>query len=182
MTRSQLQPGPATDHYHLTLGVDGSPIAVFSRSVMLDDDQIKALPSEPIEVVPAPGEGRAIRWLAGYVEIDWVAAYDEPADPAYLQLFYLPPAPDVPKEASGLLAWFPSSPSLQRQGQFPMLATWNGTEGYLQTNLAASVVPLHENLPLAIHDRYNGIEDLTGGDPANTLRVTVWYGVVELDG
>jgi hypothetical protein len=151
---------------------------VYSRTVTLTDAQIKALPSTPIELVPAPGAGKIVVWLAAHLLLDATGGAYVLADGGELwQLCYIGGA-ELPHEASGFVK--PGSIANTGWATFPPLTAYNGTEGYLQRGIPFGTSARFVNRALAIADIYNGVDDYTGGDASNTMDVTVLYAVVDV--
>ena len=148
---------------------------VFSVTVPLTNAQIKALPTTPVVLVSAPGPGKKIVPITIDVSLDNQAgAYDgSSSGERFWQLVYMT-SPN-PSEASGLFGLNALAVAGTWAGSIPPLATFNGTEGYLMGTLtgAESI----ENTALAIADIYNGVDDYTGGNDANTGSVTLLYTV-----
>jgi hypothetical protein len=157
------------------ISVGGS--SVLSATVTLDNDQIKALPTTAVEIIAAPGIGKMIKLIAGQIRGDtWVAPYTN-------------------TEQSGLVlmnsdGWYLSSPMIAgvlggdpspRYDDFLIPNTAVSgvahVSGYAFTG--GDAIDLTENLPVQIKDDFNG-SDYTGGNAANTLKVTVYYVVVDL--
>jgi hypothetical protein len=151
---------------------------VLSRTVTLTNAQILALPTTPVEIVPAPGAGKILHWATAMVVLDATAgAYTFNAGAlAFWQLFYVGGA--FPKEGSGFLVP-PEAVAEKRIGWFPIFANENDAEGYLQAPTLTMETD-YEGQALAIADKYNGRADYTGGNPANSMKVTVLYTVVDL--
>lgn len=62
---------------------------------------------------------------------------------------------------------------------FPVHADYDDTNSVVVTGLNRSVAEI-ENKALQIADVFNGVADYGGGNAANTLKVTVWYAVVDV--
>lgn len=157
-------------------GANMAEQAIFSETKVLGDADILTLPSKPVEVVPAPGAGKAIRWLSAHLKFDT-------SDGAYVfdqgatwQLLV------GSQEDSGLV-----SPLLgvgEEEGEHLFLVPpfygigAGGFGGYLTTS--EKFLAGYVDQPLMIADVYNGVSDYTGGGAANTLAVTVIYTIVDL--
>jgi hypothetical protein len=158
-------------------------ITVRKKSVTLTDAHIKALPTTPIEIVPAPGAGKVIQYLGGtivvaleadYTDIDdgsamffgvatnVVSAYvldDSGASPAQVNLSNL-----LAGSGDGVLFVPPYSDFASGWG---LVAA--GQSGV--TNVA--------NQPLTLRLDF-GTGNLTGGDATNTMKVTVLYTIIDV--
>lgn len=150
------------------------------KVVTLNDAEFRALPSTPFEIVPAQGPGTIIRWLGAWIVLDNSAgAYNGPSKSgAYLQVVHL--ASPFPIETSGFI-WL-DAPMQQAgiwSGTFPPFGGYNSSDGYLYhqpSNIGTAI----QNVGLAIADVYNGQANYVGGDPSNTLQVSMLYAIVRL--
>lgn len=146
----------------------GSPFA--TTITTLDNDEIKALPTTPIMVIPAPGDGLAIAWI-------WATAILNTVNGAYTvdlgstwQLII------GTQENSGLVQ---PSAALNAAGikyfQFPPFFGIGAGDfaGYLVED--GDAFTSFENLPLYIGDVYNGVADYEDGNDQNTLTIEVAY-------
>lgn len=148
---------------------------IFQASVTLTDAQIKALPTTPITIVAAPGAGKALVFMrgAGLYHAEAGGEYTVDAN----SLLYLAdelgnrlskvhaPAASLVDDADKLLHFTPAA--------YPGGGAFAG----LLTELAVSV-PYYENT--AIQVRAENIGDFTGGNAANTLKVTVIYTIIDV--
>lgn len=154
----------------------GVEVAVLSHSVTLTNAQFKALPTTPIEIIPAPGAGKVIRWLGAWLYLDASAGGYSFDIGSFIQLVYLT-SPFV-TEASGLITPAAANVAAVYSAPVPAFGTFNSGEGYLQTALQGSNDI--QNTGLGIADIYNGVNDYTLGNPANFMLVTVLYTVVDV--
>lgn len=159
---------------------------VLSRTVTLTDAQIKALPTTPVEVVPAPGAGKLLMPIfalfqmvstTDYTNIDSTARLhvDNEGDTSFLtQLLQ-----SVNSQVSELLA--NSSAPDARMAVLSMsqvapasetAVSVTGTTAWWQSFVA------EKRLEIAASNGSAG--NFTGGNAANTLTVTVLYFVVDL--
>jgi hypothetical protein len=147
-------------------------------SVELTDAQIKALPSQPVEVVAAPGAGKVIMPIACFVKANCNAgAYLLDADSSWMLVIDQSVKISCPLRVEGLLN---NAGTQVGKFMFPQAYPGSGTfSGYVET-YNEGLVAATENLPLYIIDSLGGVSDYTGGNAANTLKVTVYYVVVDL--
>jgi hypothetical protein len=164
----------------------GQGVGLQTATVPLTDAQIKALPQTGIEIVPAPGSGKYIslrlpadvstnEFAADYigvdagVEIAFVIGGDA-GNAAYISRWALANTGLLtPRDFWGVGV----KAGLSLEAGFQSGTTFS----YAISGLTPSV----ENQPLKVW-LPNGIGDppLTGGDPANTLKVTVLYSVLDV--
>lgn len=151
---------------------------VLIASKILDNTQFKALPTTAIQIVPAPGAGKIIRWLDAWLVLNNEAGvYVVNNAGSFLQLVYM--SSPFAIEASGFVkiqaaaqvAGVHSSP-------IPPLASYDGAEGYLYWS-PTDTGTATQNAGLGIADIYNGVPDYEDGNAANTLTVWVLYAVIE---
>lgn len=176
--RASVEDGGAiTD---LGSGGGGGSQAIQSATVTLTDAQIKALPSTPFTLVAAPGSGKLILPVDAVMSLDaqggaytnvtnqqmWLsygsggrtisAIYDENTQGAFAD-----------DSAVHVLLGFSNSQVTSLTGTVYSTAWWSDDTG----GIANAALTL---------GMFNGGGDLTGGDPANSLKVTVLYAVVDL--
>jgi hypothetical protein len=151
---------------------DGS--SLLSATVELTDAQIKALPATRIQLIAAPGVGKMILPVSAMVILSG-GAYSGAAGAAWNILTedgsYMSSAIRTNVLfVSGGVAMF----------TFPALYT---PDANFTGNVITAWQALKEsvdNSALYIKDDLNGVANYTGGNAANTLKVTVYYVVVDL--
>ena len=155
-----------------------SEVTVLLQTVVLSDAQIRALPTTPFTIVPAPGVGKKVVPITADITLDNQAgAYDATSSgERFWQLVYVT-APN-PTETSGLFSVNALTVAGVWAGSIPALGTFNANEGYLQAALTGA--ENIENTALAIGDVYNGVDDYTGGNAANSLKVSVLYAIIDI--
>jgi len=152
-------------------------------TVTLTDEQIKTLPTLGVDVIPAPGDGRLNVLIAAYVSLDASAG-------AYTNVDAEAVTPYLVNDAAG---------------NFDQVSTWGAKIGSNWWNNAhrsfAALSPLGfvigpdstrlvsqdfsdqfsdwSNKPTQVWAGNAGAGNFTGGHPANTLKVTALYVVVE---
>src|SRR6266508_3161660 len=144
--------------------------------VTLTDAQIKALPTTSVEIVAAPGAGKAIFPLAAWFRLNWFADYENIASSSLLTvqagiqfgaLFAL--LDNVNSDVDVLLA------SGGPAGTNAWLPLASRASGSLSIGIAGFNDAVIENLPLLFQCANGGEGPLTGGHANNTLKVTVYY-------
>ena len=179
MTRTKFQPSPETGHYHATVGVDEQAVTIYQASVTLTDAQIKALPTTPVEIVPTQGADSIVYPIACLAVLDSTAgAYTADAGSSW----------QLVNEAGSIVysAPFDAEGALQSSAtpqaiffSIPWLSPGAAAfDGYLTTSFLNANNAVNEGIYL--RDNEMGVNDYTGGNAANTLRVTVWYGIFEV--
>lgn len=165
----------------------GTGDAMLTTKITLTNDQIKALPSTPISILPAPGAGKRIIPLHAQVRLSLTAAYSNIAANASLSLD-LPPFAYFANDDGGqntlstiltnggAIVDAAASPSHQwstNQGAATALMQGAGaTDNFTNQPL---------NIALANLDAaWANAGDLTGGDPANTMTIVVAYYIADL--
>jgi hypothetical protein len=127
-------------------------------SVTLTDAQIKALPTTAIQIVAAPGAGKVIAPLTAIILTEITTEYTNVNSPSMLVI------------AEGAASVFDTDAD-DRALYFP-------DADIVQLSTLASVTRM-ENTALSILSS-NELGNFTGGNAANTLKVTVYYMVVDL--
>lgn len=157
-------------------------------NVTLTNEQILTLPTTGVEVIPAPGEGKIIVPFGGVVVLDARAGIYTCDAGSSWQLLSLVEGGAI--EATGLISitgspggGFTTFGSATDRIAFSIPAFWgigsSDFTGYL-VSTGNTGKPIADNLPLVIQDRYDGVSNYGGGDPANKLTVVVYYLVVTL--
>jgi len=174
-------------------GGGGGSSPVRQATVTLTDGQIKALPSTPVEIVAAPGVGQFLVPLGAWLIIDATAgAYTNFNAPSgtnpYASSVYL--AWDAlnffndalgPAQATGLLSHAerrvtylsPVSGNMQEVG-----GDLADSSGLVYGDPAIAALG-YDNASLSVVGQNNALGDFTGGNPANTLKVSLFYAVAE---
>ncbi len=156
-------------------GGGGGAISV--ATVTLTNAQIKALPTTPVTVVAAPGAGFELVPIHATLHMDWAADYTNIDAAAQVLVRY--DAGQAP--LSGL-----DEAASYTTGVTGLLAEGASTSAFLtplsyksSTNksvaLAGQDDAQTENLALTLVADNNGMSDFTGGDAANSLKVTLLY-------
>lgn len=157
---------------------------VLSTAVDLTDAQIKALPTTPIELVPAPGAGKTIMMLGAFVRIDTSNnMYDNiDAGATFLITF----AGENIGAAQGVLQNTTDTPVTDLLTSFDnqtvMLAAYTTittVNGFLITPQMVSVSDI-TNKALQLKVTNGALGAFTEGDAANTGTIKVVYTVVDL--
>jgi hypothetical protein len=176
MTRSQFQEGPATDHYHDTLGVDLGAGDIQVATVIVTDAQIKALPTTPIVLIPDPGVGKIILVLFAFLH--W-----SPSD--YVPYTNIDPTAQI---FSGVL--MPVFSEVDEGAVSGMLATSGLGNAVMVAEQTLTVAPgrlTRPNFdwgdgdidgPFQLTAQNGSAGPFTGGDPTNVLSITVFYATI----
>lgn len=195
---SMTEAAPATSEMLTYVEVDGVQKKVthaapggmlaklYQRTVTLTDAQIKALPTTPMELVPASGIGKIIHPVGvsvlidvtagSYTNIDatsvFIVSYDSGsgfslygATTHWLEAYYV----------SGMLA-DNSEPWFSMMGR----AGWHDATGDVWPYLAYLGITNCANKNLALKASNGALGDYTGGNAANTLKVTVLYSIINV--
>lgn len=150
-------------------GGEGGAGAVLSASVTLTHAQILTLPTTPVEVVPAPGAGlilSPVNMLAYFHGTDPYTNYDGTG----AQLGLLQGGFSILAVPMAGLVTYEDADAVQ-----PFNAHNAYTEGTAANDLASEFV----DQPLMVYAD-NTLGNYTGGNVANTLKITVWYTVFEV--
>jgi hypothetical protein len=150
-------------------------VVVYQRKTILTDAQIKALPNSFIELVPAPTASQllilhsaAMKYLlsvgGGYSNVDVdnyiITTYGDWENTASVKAITVN---DFVAGNTGRLHILPS-----------LIKIYSG-------ELISEPLSLDQSIGLPLKLAMNNSSgDLTGGDPANTLEVTVFYSIVDL--
>lgn len=159
-----------------------------ATEVTLTDADIKALPTTPFEIVPAPGAGKAILPVRMTLFFKSGATAYTNIDPDLAEV-----AIEFGGEVSGLMgndsslgvpltmvtAFFGSTGGLLKVFTWPYQDDRGAANqwGILTYEWAYADI---ENLPLLLSFNNNGAGDLTGGDAANEMVARTLYEEVEL--
>lgn len=160
---------------------------IFHNPVSLTDEQIKALPTTPVELIPAPGANKILVPLMAIVrnntsagaytnvnsqcqiEFRWSIGSTSPLN-AFLNL------PGVVTETDLLLG---ATNYVWQIGlrQFPAIEEGSET-GYNTLNFAESAQVINRALQLHALNDANG--DFTGGHANNAIHITIFYAIIDV--
>ena len=171
------------------LGVDWSlyrfASGLYQAKRVLNNEQIKALPTTSLEIAPAPGAGRGIYPLFATMNLDWTANYasiDAGAEMGLVQN-------GAAGASLGILACLiqnsNSDVSLFLAGsddtgaQLPPISIPNGGTGQASTTFAWYLSNF-DNKSLILKFGNGATGNLTAGHADNTLTVNVYYWVLNV--
>ncbi len=175
-----------------TLAVASSSVGILHRAIVaLTNAQVKALPTTPITLIAAPGSGNRLRPLAvSYSFATGSGAYTN-IDATYADLHLMlgtdyvgygpvDDASTIPPLTLVTSVLGTAATRIFDQGMPPQQGTpVAGSAGYVQT-IAFYNRNQQENAALMIAMDNNGTGNLTGGNAANTLTVTIYYAIEAL--
>lgn len=146
------------------VNTDYPAVIVFGITKVLTDEQIKALPTTPVQILPAPGANK-ICWVIGsYAHFKSSGAYANFGLPSHLNVGPASPADAFCSQQADIIL------SVASNVNSPLLpAGPNGTAD-------ADVV----NKPITIYVDNGGAGVFTGGNAANALSVTVLYTIIDV--
>lgn len=173
----------ALDHQHYAEDLidpssDTSAIAVRSRTTLLTNTQVKALPTTPVELVPAPGAGKFLWFLDAEVYLDALAGGYTGANDGYLWIGHQPQVfsqentsngARIPRLSAGAKQQWSHLTPIQYELEFNERFEGDADPFEVQAPLAA--------LTLQHNDSSGGFG---GGHANNFMRVTVRYSVVDI--
>ena len=150
-----------------------------SRTV-LTNAQVKALPTTPVQLIPPQGTDRAIVAIIGTLELVWVADYTNLDADSRLFFessnFFSQLIPAFETHGSGMSAIFAAG--IPTYSVAPAYTNQDGAKNLIQNSgYALNQV---SNLGMILYIDNQAAGNLTGGDPGNSLIVTVFYNVVKL--
>jgi hypothetical protein len=137
------------------------PAKTYEKTVTLSDDQIKALPTTPVEILAAPGANKVFSFISATMLLNSSAIYSNVA---------------------GAAVQFRLSAGGQNFASYLVADNSLDTDtGIFQFNFDATAfgeVLSNRAVELELVNPLNG--DLTGGNAANTLTVSVIYKIITL--
>jgi hypothetical protein len=164
----------------------GHLAAIYPATVTLTNAQIKALPTTGITLVAAPSAGSRIKVLGATLVARFTAgAYTnvnvttaslpiQASSGAWLVSPILNDSGSSQADLTGFFGAFNIVADLAVPSFFP-----NGTGGWTQYALTTTVANV-DGLAVQLKMDNNGSGNLTGGNAANTLKVTLYYSVETL--
>jgi hypothetical protein len=166
----------ATEIVNVFTGLSsGGGSSLLSATVELTDAQIKALPTG-FEIISAPGVGKILFPVAANFVLNIAGVYTGDAASASWNLIY--------STTTDYVSAFVQSATILTNG----LGIKSGmflipySKPSVSFDDASTTIPNNvdrSNLGISIKDDWNGSSPYTGGNAANTLKVTVYY--VEID-
>lgn len=158
----------------LTVTLTCAAQTIQQTTVTLTDAQIKSLPTTTIEIVPAPGAGKGLLLLRGRIETNtnaggYVSASNQCA-------FALINADWDQLSNFALMRGGMSNEMVFSKGLTPALTVASGDYA---GSLEETNYPAKENQAISITD-YSGGSNYTGGNASNTMKVTVFYLIIDV--
>jgi hypothetical protein len=165
-------------------------LPVFERKITLTDAQFKALPTTPVDIIPAPGAGKAIIPIAGSIKFNITGGYTNVGGSVGTGITQLDLVGFgvVPTESINTI----QNNSQNIRIKLSLLSfTFQDTDrdvvnGISNPGFSKSSIDLNVNEALKLYC-YNYTQNMntdlgnfTGGNAANTLEVTVVYSIVDL--
>lgn len=169
----------------LTLAPGVTAVTVYQRKTILTDAQIKALPTTPVELVPAPGDGMflfvhniVVKKQALVANYTNMSQYDQiyvqyGSDGTVISYGF---NWDNDRPVTDLLQLLTNDQGGNRIFRLPLKNTIQAPAGAMEV-IGAEGTWLNR----AVHMlAYSTLGNWTGGDPANTIEITVFYSIVDL--
>lgn len=174
-----VAPGATIEGDEATL--PASTVTILQASVTLTDAQIKALPTTAVQLVAAPGADKVLMPVALFGVLDTAAAEYAGVTGAGWDIFVGADGTNLilnTIQADALLG----AAAERLIGSYGLTPIGFGNFDGFNLGWTSPGAPLADwaNQPLYIKDQWKGGGAYTGGDAANTLKVTVWYAVVDV--
>jgi len=150
----------------------GGSTGYLSSTFELTDAQIKALPTTPIQIVAAPGANKIINILGGNAVLNWNADYTNIDGSAYMAMIC---------NNGGLAShrFAPSDMLALGESTLTSISPYTYTAGSFILDMTNALAEFN-NKSLKLFASNGVAGNFTGGNEANTLKVTVYYVVVDL--
>lgn len=157
-------------------GKGGSPSSILVATKTLTNAQILTLPSTPVELVAAPGTGKALIFFGAFFETTYATDYS-----------------NVHADSRGVIAnanWGRDHSTLIKTnglftvtsgiGFLPPVAIQDTLAGWESYLLGINGMGSKTDTGFFLHVDNAGNGDFTGGNAANTLEITIFYYIVDL--
>jgi hypothetical protein len=146
--------------------------------VTLTNAQIRAIPTTGIEIVAAPGVGKRIAVIYGQALLDNTAGIYGNVDPTFALILRTTGGGST-VAMSGIceLEWLFTDGSEKGIGEIP------APNSYQSGGIIAGgsdYASAYENVGVSLRASNGVLGNLTLGDAANTLKVTVYYAIIDL--
>lgn len=171
-------------------GLGPDEVALKFVTVTLTDAQIKALPTTSVEIVPAPGSGKRLLYFNGIAILDTTAGVygnvgqtaTSPNGNAAVIKMVTPNGAHL--SVFGVWGWLLEEATI---GHIDLPAYVDGIDSVMNNpnvnDSWSDYATAYDDQPIHLAS-YNGAQtplgDYTNGNAANTLKVTVFYTVVDL--
>lgn len=156
---------------------------LYQVSVTLTDAQIKSLADPGIQLTPAPGVGKMIFFVQGWVSCDTSSEegygnVDSNATVVFT-LGSLPVSSKLRESVFAVSAWLDYQDNAFIEFGTPTSFDSGGGLNSVQAPFAEEVAS-GENVPLSFVILNGGAGNLTGGDPANTMKIVALYTIIDV--
>jgi hypothetical protein len=149
----------------------------FIKKVILTDDEIKALPTTAVELVPAPGAGKAI--ICPMIYNAGVCMFITNLAVGYTNItsgsrirFIIGGGAEIDSEFGG--------GSNFSNLLVPGGTMWAIASDYYQSSRQSNTLTELENKALSVVISQNTDGNFTGGDPTNTIEITISYSIIDI--
>lgn len=153
---------------------------VYSATVNLTNAQIKNLPTDGFEIVPTPGAGSMLNFQFGVCIADVLLGEYTNIDATAHGWFgtQVAVSVDCPESAGEITNWIGSSTWIAAVCFSPFLRV----NAVIEQMQAASVrnITDYEDRPIKFFISNGAAGNLTGGNAANTLKITVLYTIIDV--
>ena len=166
----------------------GNSPSIKSSTATLTNSQILSLPSTPFVMVSSAGTGNAILPIMAYVKSNITGAYTNIGNNCIVAFDYIVAAPDFAEIFNDLsVGTSPvndllTSNRIFNLGYMPFNPYSTSLNGYCATERTESGSNL--NLYLSVYNDngagFSNLGNFTGGNSSNTLKVTMFYVIVNV--
>jgi hypothetical protein len=151
-----------------------------SHIAVLDDVAIKALPTQAVVLVPAPGPGRLISFVRGTLLADFRANYGNIAPTSQMGIRYGSTTAKSPEVALGFSENVPARKLSALLSIGKKYASWSPPSFVAPFNIGPLDGSSVADKSLELYVDNAGLGNFTGGNAGNTLNVVLQFTIITL--